>query len=59
MKNTLTINLDETKFQDEELRKIVEKLSSKVDGINERTKKHTDKIKELEKKGFKKILPLS
>jgi predicted nuclease with TOPRIM domain len=50
MKNTLTINLDETKFQDEELRKIVEKLSSKFDTINERTKKLTKQIKELEKK---------
>jgi hypothetical protein len=39
----------ETEFNDELCRKLLLKLESKVDTINERTKQHTIQIKELEK----------
>ena len=49
--NTLTINLPEDiKFQDNELRNYIQKLETKIDSINDRTKRQTIQIQELQKK---------
>ena len=39
-----------TKFQDNELREWVEKLNTKIDTINERTKSHTGDMRDFEKR---------
>lgn len=49
--NTLTINLPkDAKFQDVELRNYIQKLETKIDSINDRTKRQTSQIQELQKK---------
>ena len=49
MKNKIILSAD-TEFQDNELRKWISKLITKIDTLNERTKKHTREIKELNNK---------
>jgi len=40
----------ECEFQDTELRKILEKMETRINTLNDRTKKHTLEIRELNKK---------
>jgi len=49
MKNTITLST-EADVKDKESREWVEKLMTKIETLNERTKKHTREIKELQKK---------
>jgi len=48
MKNKIILMTD-AKLEDEEARKEITKLTSKIDIMNERTKNHTKEIKELQK----------
>lgn len=53
-KNNITLIASDVELQDNYLRYWFEKLQTQVNTINERTKIHTRKIKELEKWSIKK-----
>jgi len=49
MNNKITLTADLIEFSDNYSREMIEKLLTKIETINERTKEHTMRIKKLEK----------
>jgi len=48
--NKIILEVNTLKFQDNQVREVVGKLITKIETLNERTKKHTIEIRELNNK---------